>query len=333
MLTAPVAPVIIEPETNGQVVSNFDVHMEIDPAAYFDADGHSHQATTWRVRETPASGGATVWQALSVSDPLTKNHIHFGDGAFVGTLAGKTALLPSRNYVLHATFTDSNSESSATSTRTFQTAPETTPAPGFGTWAVRDGYQLELAAPAEAFRLPVNIAFVPNPGPNPDDPLYYVAELYGSIKVVNRAGQVSNYATGLLDYNPSGPISGRGEQGLTGLAVDPASGDLFVGMLWNNGTTDAQRGGATLHFPKVERLHSNDGGRTMATRAIVLNMQPETQGQSHQISNITLGPDGKLYVHMGDGMTASAALNLDLYRGKVLRVNTDGDGPVRQSVL
>src|SRR5262245_19016934 len=91
MLTAPAAPVIIEPETDGQVVSNFDVHMEIDPAAYFDADGHAHQATSWQVRETPASGGAVVWQALNVSDELSKVHIHFGDGAFVGTLAGKTS--------------------------------------------------------------------------------------------------------------------------------------------------------------------------------------------------------------------------------------------------
>ena len=55
MLTIPVAPVIIEPDTDGQVVSNFDVHMEIDPAAYFDADGHAHQATTWQIRETPAA--------------------------------------------------------------------------------------------------------------------------------------------------------------------------------------------------------------------------------------------------------------------------------------
>ena len=93
-------------------------------------------------------------------------------------------------------------------------------------------------------------------------------------------------------------------------------------MLWDNGTTDAQRGGATLHFPKVERLHSTDGGLTMATRTILLNMQPETQGQSHQISNITIGPDDKLYVHMGDGFTASTALNLNQYRGKVLRMNT-----------
>ena len=53
-------------------------------------------------------------------------------------------------------------------------------------------------------------------------------------------------------------------------------------------------------------------------------MVGETQGQSHQISNITIGPDGKLYVHVGDGFDTAMALNLDSYRGKILRMNLDG---------
>src|SRR5688572_11685510 len=109
---APAAPVIIEPLTEGEVVSNFDVHMEVDPDAYSDPDGHAHQATSWQIRETAANGGATVWQALNVTDPLSKYHIHLGDGAFVGTLAGRTALLANRDYVLRATLTDSNNEAS-----------------------------------------------------------------------------------------------------------------------------------------------------------------------------------------------------------------------------
>jgi Glucose / Sorbosone dehydrogenase/PA14 domain/Fibronectin type III domain len=171
----------------------------------------------------------------------------------------------------------------------------------------------------------VNVAFVPNPGPNPDDPLYYVSELYGSIQVVRRNGIRSSFATGLLDYNPQGPISGTGEQGLTGLAVqrdasNPSIYHLFVAMLWDNGSPP----GAPNHYPKVERLDSTAGGLTLLSRSVLLNMQPETQGQSHIISNVTLGPDGKLFVHMGDGFDASTALNLDQYRGKVLRMNTDG---------
>src|SRR5688572_28507313 len=140
LFTSPAAPVIIEPETSGQVVSNFDVHMEIDPAAYFDANGHAHQATSWQIRETAGNGGAAVWQALNVADPLSKQHIHLGDGAYVGTLAGRTSLLAARDYVLHATFTDSNGEVSATSTRPFRTAADTVLVPGAGTWIAAEGY-------------------------------------------------------------------------------------------------------------------------------------------------------------------------------------------------
>ncbi|MCC6322249.1 MAG: PQQ-dependent sugar dehydrogenase [Phycisphaerales bacterium] len=190
-------------------------------------------------------------------------------------------------------------------------------------WTVAPDFRIERVQ--SGLRLPVNIAFVPNPGPDPTDPLYYIVELYGSIRVVQRDGVMSTFATGLLDYNPQGPISGSGEQGLTGIAVerdaiDPAITHLYMAMLWDNG---APLGGVN-HYPKVERITSTVGGLTMAARTVLLNMQPEAQGQSHQISNVTIGPDGKLYVHMGDGFVSSSALNLDLFRGKVLRMNKDG---------
>src|SRR5688500_4094389 len=89
LMAAPAAPIINEPEVNGQVVSPFDVHMEVDAAAFTDADGHTHKATSWQIRETATNGGAAVWQALNVDDPLSKVHLHLGDGAFVGTLAGQ----------------------------------------------------------------------------------------------------------------------------------------------------------------------------------------------------------------------------------------------------
>src|SRR3954466_9903463 len=83
VLTAPSAPVIIEPLTDGQVISRFDIHMEVNPNAFSDADGDTHSATNWQITETAANGGAAVWQALNVTDPLSKVHIHQGDGTFV----------------------------------------------------------------------------------------------------------------------------------------------------------------------------------------------------------------------------------------------------------
>ncbi len=322
VLSAPVPPFIIEPFAEGQITGTFDINMQTDPGQYFDADGDTWIATDWKIRET--SSQTTVWQLpFSASPPLTLYRVDFSDGQFVGPLASRTELNYSTNYQLVIRYRDSNNEVSAEAVRNFTTTGATQPVPGAGQWLIRPGYTLDVVQ--TGLRLPVNVAFVPNPGPNPDDPLYYVSELYGSIQVVRRNGTLSTFATGLLDYNPQGPISGTGEQGLTGLAVqrdtiNPSIYHLYVGMLWDNGSP----AGAPNHYPKVEKLDSTAGGLTLSSRSVLLNMQPETQGQSHIISNISLGPDGKLYVHMGDGFDASTALNLDQYRGKVLRMNTDG---------
>lgn len=320
--TAPAAPVIIEPFSEGQITGTFDLNMQTDPGQYFDADGHAWQATEWRIRDTASSG--IVWQTgFLANPPLTLYRVDFSDGLFVGSLAGRTELNYSTNYQLVVRYRDSNSEISAEAVRNFTTAGATQPVPGAGTWLVRPGYVVEPVQ--TGLRLPVNIAFVPNPGTNPTDPLYYIAELYGSIRVVRRDGTMQTFASGLLDYNPEGPISGTGEQGLTGLAVErdsvnPQIYRLYVAMLWDNGSPP----GAPNHYPKVERIDSASGGLTMASRTVLLNMQPETQGQSHIVSNVTIGPDNKLYVHVGDGFDSSTALNLDQYRGKVLRMNKDG---------
>lgn len=183
-------------------------------------------------------------------------------------------------------------------------------------WEVlQPGYKVEVVA--SGFQLPVNIAFVPNPGPNPGDPYYYVTELYGTIKVVTRDGTVSDYASNLLNFVPTGNFPGSGEQGVTGIVVEP-NGDVLASMLYDAGGP---------HYPKLVRFSSLDGGVTAATETILLDMVGETQGQSHQVSNVTLGPDGKIYLHMGDGFVAATGQNLDSFRGKVLRINDDGTAP------
>ncbi len=198
----------------------------------------------------------------------------------------------------------------------FSTLARGSPVP----WTVlQPGFEVEVVA--TGFQLPVNIAFVPNPGPNPGDPFYYVTELYGTIKVVARNGTISTYVTNLLNFNPTGSFPGSGEQGLAGIAVDSLSGDVFAGLLYDAAPPNGN------HYPKVMRFHSTDGGRTAATQTTILSMPGEDQGQSHFISNVSIGPDGKLYVHMGDGFQYPTALDLDSFRGKILRMNLDGSAP------
>src|SRR4029077_4894267 len=57
------------------------------------------------------------------------------------------------------------------------------------------------------------------------------------------------------------------------------------------------------------------------------DLNGEPVSASHQISNVSIGPDGKLYVHNGESFIPADARNLNSYRGKVLRVNLDGSVP------
>jgi len=180
-------------------------------------------------------------------------------------------------------------------------------------WVPRQsGYSVEVAA--AGLRMPVNIAFVPTPGSLPGDPKYYVSELYGTVKVVTNGGAVLDYATGLLNYTPSGNFPGSGEQGLTGIAVDPVSGDVFASHLWRTGTQN---------YPRITRLSSANNGLTSSSRQVILDMPGEPQGQSHQISCLEI-ISGQLFCHMGDGFDSATATNLGSYRGKILRLNLDG---------
>ena len=185
-------------------------------------------------------------------------------------------------------------------------------------WRVFDsGYVVERVA--FGLQLPVNIAFVPHPLPDADAPIFYITELYGTIRVVLRDGTMHDYATGLLNFNPTGIFPGSGEHGSAGTAVDPATGDLFVAVVYEASNHE--------HDPKVIRIHSNDGGRTAATITTVLAMEGEEIGPSHQISNVSIGADGKLYVHVGDGFATEVATDLHSFRGKILRMNFDGSAP------
>ncbi len=181
-------------------------------------------------------------------------------------------------------------------------------------WQPRqDGYVVETVA--GGLRLPVDIAFIPHPGSDPDSPWFYVTELSGNIKVVARDGDVSTYATGLLNFAPRSGFPGAGEVGLAGIVVEPATGDVLVSLAY-------QDGGA-LH-PEVLRLHSTDGGATAASQSVILQMPALALTTSHMASSLSFGPDGKLYVHVGDAGSPLLAQNLDSFGGKILRMNADG---------
>lgn len=304
----PATPTITEPSVDGQLVHPEDVHMEA--GGFSDPDNDTHSCTDWEIRTADLS--QVVWHADCKTGVLAV-HIHLGDGSFVSPF---THLDYDSSYVLRVRFHDSASEIGGWAQRSFGTVPPASPGGDVAWTPVQPDYKVDVVA--GGLQLPTNIAFVPNPGSAPTDPLLYITELYGTIKVVTNDGAVSDYATGLLNFNPTGDFPGSGETGLTGIAVDPASGDVIASLLYDASPPSGP------HYPRVVRLHSDDGGHTAATVENVISMVGENQGASHQISNLSFGPDGKLYVHMGDGFDPSKGQDLNSLRGKVLRLNLDG---------
>ena len=188
--------------------------------------------------------------------------------------------------------------------------------------AVRRG--LEAAVHSSGYTYPVNIVFAGGEGDDPIAPFYYVAELHGSIRYATRAGEVRLYADGLLDFPPA-EMAISDEFGLSGLARVPGTADLIV----THPVSDGGKG----FLNAVTRLASADGGRTVARRERILLLEGEPACPSNQIQQAVIGPDGKLWVSVGDAMNYSLAKDLERWGGKILRMNLDGspceDNPFR----
>ncbi|MEU8001489.1 PQQ-dependent sugar dehydrogenase [Catellatospora sp. NPDC049111] len=312
----PAAPVITEPGADNMLVSAADVHMESAP--YSDPDGDAHLCSEW---EIVTGGGERVWSSGCTGGVL-RNHIHMGDGVFENSHAGRADLIPERDYAVRVRYRDNSgdpgSEWSAWSQRPFRTAKEQKPLPDAPQWVVKqDGYRVEEVA--GGFQLPVNIAMAPGSQQGMAKmPLFYVTELYGKIKVVKGDYSVSTYESGLLNFDPTGAFPGSGEIGLSGIVVEPKTGDVLAAMVYKDGSD---------FYPKIVRFSSSDGGLTASSSKTILDLDDEPQAASHQISNLSIGPDGKLYVHMGDAMQPSTARDKNTARGKVLRLNLDGSIP------
>lgn len=181
-------------------------------------------------------------------------------------------------------------------------------------WWVFTGFNLEVMA--TGLDLPVNLAFVADPGSDPKSPLLYVTELRGQIKAITNDWSVHTYASNLLNYKPDGQIPGSGESGVTGICVEPVTGDLFVTMIYMDNDEIKS---------KLVRMSSDDGIAMTSIKTIIENI-PATN-KAHQIQAPSIGFDGKLYVNIADGGESESAQADDDLRGKILRMNLDGTIP------
>jgi hypothetical protein len=185
-------------------------------------------------------------------------------------------------------------------------------------WSTRRGFAMQVDT--EGYNLPTAIAFVPQPGAGPKDPLYFVTELRGTIKVVTNDRSVVTFAQGFFTIRPV-PALNRApsvEVGLTGICLEPHRGYVFAtfayhdeqGFLRNNVIRFQSRPGTFSLAPES----------SMDFRDIFVNDQSTT---SHQIGPCQASRD-HLYVAVGDGGQPNQSRVRTSTLGKILRMTLDG---------
>lgn len=94
-------------------------------------------------------------------------------------------------------------------------------------WEVLPGFSVRLDS--SGYTLPTAIATVPQPGSVPSDPLYFVTELSGVVKVVTNDRSVHIFAKNFFELAPAdrSPFVTR-QIGMASICLDPDNGYVFV---------------------------------------------------------------------------------------------------------
>jgi len=184
-------------------------------------------------------------------------------------------------------------------------------------WAVEEGFSLQKDS--IGYRLPTAIAFVPNPGTGPKDPLYFVTELHGSVKVVTNDRSVYTFAEDFFQRTASKELPEiEGETGLAGICLAPEQGYVFVTFAYMD-DDQVLRNNIVRFESQPETFSIKASGQ----RAFTDIFQDYETAISHQIGSCQVA-NNFLFVGVGDGRQAEQSQEKNSLLGKVLRMGLDG---------
>ena len=184
-------------------------------------------------------------------------------------------------------------------------------------WAVPEGFALQIDT--EGYQFPTAIAFVPEPGPDPKDPLYFVTELRGQVKVVTNDRSIYTFAENFFQLQPEQELPEvEGETGLAGICLAPDQGYVFLTFAYQD--SDGVLRNNVVRFESKPHTYSLKPTAQLAFTELFAGYESAI---SHQIGSCQVTNDF-LYVSVGDGRQTKESQNVDSLLGKVLRLTLEG---------
>ena len=141
----------------------------------------------------------------------------------------------------------------------------------------------------------------------------FICEQGGTLRVFKNGALVAGSAISLT-------VNSSGERGLLGVAFDPNfAANNYIYLYYTTSTTPIHN--------RASRFTVNGDTINAASETVILDLNNLSSATNHNGGAMHFGPDGKLYIAVGENATSSNAQSAANLLGKMLRLNSDGTIP------
>jgi glucose/arabinose dehydrogenase len=153
----------------------------------------------------------------------------------------------------------------------------------------------------------------------PDGRLFFTEKNTGAIRIMTPEQKILDNPFASVD-----DLYASWEQGMLGLAIDPEFNINHHIYVYYTAVVDIENGNGGKVINRVLRFTDNNNTGTDPT--VIMDNIPASRGY-HSGGAMAFGPDGRLYITVGDATEHIFAQDPSILIGKVLRINKDGTIP------
>jgi glucose/arabinose dehydrogenase len=153
----------------------------------------------------------------------------------------------------------------------------------------------------------------------PDGRLFFTEKNTGAIRIMAPEYNIIERPFASVDN-----LYASWEQGMLGLAIDPDFSLNHYVYVYYTAVIDIEKGNGGKVINRVLRF--TDSNNTGTDMTVIFDNIPASRGY-HSGGAMAFGPDGKLYITVGDATEHIFAQDPSIVIGKVLRLNKDGTIP------